>query len=433
MAGWTNWGGNQSANPAQVERPRDTEEVSLLVKQAADRGRRVKAVGSGHSFTATAATDGTLLHLDRLDAVLSADTATGLVTVQGGIPLHRLNAELASRGLSMTNLGDIDRQTITGATSTGTHGTGRRLGGLATQIRGLEMVLGDGSVVSCSATERPELFECARIGLGALGIITAVTLQCEPAFHLEAHEQPMPLDEVMGNLDELVDTNEHFEFFWFPYTEVALTKRNNRLAPGVAPQPVGALRDWIDDELFANSVFHGTSAIARRFPSTVRRLNRTAAKLLAARHYSDLSHVVFTSPRRVRFVEMEYAVPRAAVHEAFAAIRSVLDTLDPPVSFPVEVRFVAPDDIPLSTSYGRDTAYLAIHRYRGEPFEPYFRAVEARMRELDGRPHWGKMHWRTADDLRPVYPRFDDFLAIREQTDPGRVFANRYLETVLGP
>jgi FAD-linked oxidoreductase len=353
--------------------------------------------------------------------------------VQAGIPLHRLNLALADLGLAMTNLGDIDRQTIAGATSTGTHGTGSRLGGLATQIRGLELVVGDGSVVTCSATERPELFDCARLGLGALGVVTAVTLQCEPAFNLEADEQPMPLEQVMTDLDELAEANEHFEFYWFPHTDVALTKRNNRLPAGQAPRPLSRRKEWLDDEFFANTLFNLVCAVGKRRPVLVPRLNNTAARLLGARRFSAPSYEVFTSPRRVRFVEMEYAVPREAIRDAIHAVQHVIERDNLRISFPIEVRVTAPDDIPLSTAHGRDTAYVAIHRYRGEPFEGYFRAVETEMRALDGRPHWGKMHWRTRDDLRPAYPRFDDFLAVRDSVDPERVFANNYLETVLGP
>jgi L-gulonolactone oxidase len=429
---WRNWAGNQQADPRAIEHPRDAEEVSILVKRAAGEGRRVKAVGSGHSFTAAAVTDGSLLRLDRMSGVVSSDLATGLVTVQAGTPLHLLNAVLADLGLAMSNLGDIDRQTISGATSTGTHGTGSRLGGLATQIRALEIVVGDGSIVTCSATERPELFECARVGLGALGVVTAVTLQCEPAFVLEADERPMPLDQVMEEIDELAEANDHFEFYWFPHTDIALTKRNNRLAPGQAARPLTKWREWLDDEFLANTVFNATCAVAKRRPSLVPRLNSTAAKLLGARRFSAPSHEVFTSPRRVRFVEMEYAVPRENIRDAVQAVRDVIDREGLLISFPIEVRVTAGDDIPLSTASGRESAYVAIHRYRGEPFEGYFRAVEREMKALGGRPHWGKMHWRTQEDLRPAYPRFDDFLAVRNDVDPERVFSNGYLDTVLG-
>jgi L-gulonolactone oxidase len=162
-------------------------------------------------------------------------------------------------------------------------------------------------------------------------------------------------------------------------------------------------------------------------------LNRFAAGQFAHSEYVERSYRVFTSPRRVRFHEMEYAVPRESARDAIRAVRDVIDRADLRISFPIEVRVAAADDIPLSTAYGRDSAYVAIHRYRGEPFEPYFRAVEQELRALGGRPHWGKMHWRTRDDLRPSYPRFDDFVALRDECDPERVFANDYLETVLGP
>jgi L-gulonolactone oxidase len=332
----------------------------------------------------------------------------------------------------MSNLGDIDRQTIAGATSTGTHGTGRRLGGLATQIRGLEIVLADGSVVSCSPTERPDLFDVARIGLGALGIVTAITLQCEPAFVLRADERPMPLAEVEACLDQLVAGNEHFEFYWFPHTDVALTKSNNRTIPGESVPPLSRFRGWLDDEFLSNTVYGATCAVAHRRPAVIPRLNRFAAKALSARTYTAASYQVFVSPRRVRFVEMEYAVPRAAVLDGLRAIRDVIDRGQLRISFPVEVRFAAADDIPLSTASGRETAYLAVHRYWREPFEPYFRAVEGELRELGGRPHWGKMHWRTAADLAPAYPRFAEFVATRDRVDPERTFGNEYLTQVLG-
>jgi L-gulonolactone oxidase len=242
----------------------------------------------------------------------------------------------------------------------------------------------------------------------------------------------MPLDQVMEALDDIAEDNDHFEFYWFPHTDVALTKRNNRLPVGQEPRPLKPWREWLEDELLANGAFNAVCALGKRRPSLVPRLNRSAAKMLGARRFSAPSYEVFTSPRRVRFVEMEYAVPRAAIRDAVQAVRRVIERDQLLISFPIEVRVAAADDIPLSTASGRDSAYVAIHRYRGEPFEPYFRAVEQELKALGGRPHWGKMHWRTQEDLRPAYPQFDDFLAVREQVDPERVFANSYLDTVLG-
>lgn len=434
-ATWQNWAGNQQAVPAKVARPRSVDEVATIVKAAQADRQRVKAVGSGHSFTATAVTDGVQVDLSLLNNAVVADAATGLVTVPAGSPLSQLNLELDRHGLAMPNLGDIDLQTVAGATATGTHGTGIRLGGLATQIRAMDIVIGDGSVLSCSADSNADVFRAARVGLGALGIVTAVTLQCEPAFTLVADERPLPLDEVLTGIDGFVDGNDHFEFYWFPHTEMALTKRNNRprAGDGPLPKPLSSTRRWVDDEFLSNTVFGWTCALDSRWPSLVPRVNRLAARLLTARTYAGPSFDVFVSPRRVKFTELEYSVPRSAFLDAFAAIRRVIERERLQVSFPVEVRFVAPDDIPLSTAYGEERAYLAIHMFRGQPYERYFRGVEAELKALGGRPHWGKMHWRTAEDLRPVYPAFDDFLAVRDALDPTRVFANPYLESVLGP
>jgi L-gulono-1,4-lactone dehydrogenase len=433
LAQWRNWSGNQRATPSSIEHPRDADAVSRLVKRAVSEGRHVRVAGAGHSFTAAAVTDGMLLELDRFVDAVKIDVPTGLVTVPAGMTLRHLNRLLAAAGLALTNLGDIDRQTVAGGISTGTHGTGAKLGGIATQVRGLELVVGDASIVHCSATERPELFSVARVALGALGVITAVTLQCEPAFTIHADERPMKVDEVVKRLDELAADNEHFEFFWFPHTDVALVKQNNRLAAGEQRRPLRKSRAWLEDELVANGVGHIACSVGLRRPALVAPIARRVGRMLSARTYTAPSYEVFVSPRRVRFLEMEYAVPRPLAAEAFAAVRDVIERENLNVSFPVELRVAAADDIALSTACGRESAYIAVHMFRGEStYQRFFQAVEARMRELDGRPHWGKLHWRTAADLRPAYPGFEDFLRQRDMLDPARVFANPYLDMVLG-
>jgi FAD-linked oxidoreductase len=393
----------------------------------------VRVTGSGHSFTDAVATDGTLLDLRDLHGGVEVDPATGLVTVPAGMRLHALNQVLWDAGLAMSNLGDIDVQTVAGALSTGTHGTGQQLGGLATQIRALELVTADGAVVTCSPTERAELFTSARVGVGALGVLTAVTLQCEPAFVLHAQEGAMPLDEVMAGFDDLAARNDHFEFFWFPHTRTAMVKQNNRLPADAPTTAQSRLRAFVDDELLGNAAFAVVCQLGLRRPSLIPRLNRRSVRLMGARTYDAPSHEVFTSPRRVRFVEMEYAVPRAAVHDALAAIEGVIEREGLLVSFPVEVRVTRGDDIPLSTASGRDSAYLAVHMYRGTPgYERFFRAVEAELAAMEGRPHWGKLHYRSAADLAPAYPRWAEFQAVRDAVDPHRVFTNGYVRRVLG-
>jgi len=429
MAVWTNWAGNQEMQPVRVEHPRTTEEIAGAVKSAAAAGVRVKAIGSGHSFTSVGLTDGVLLKLDRFTELVQVDGEQ--VTVQAGMTLRRLNALLAEHGLSLTNMGDVDSQTVSGAVSTGTHGTGRDSASIAHQITALELVLADGSVVTCSPDERPELFAHARVGLGALGVISQVTFRVEKLFALQADERPMPLAEVLEGYEELVASNDHFEFFWFPHTEVALTKRNNRVDGPLAP--LSPRRAWFEDVLLANTLFGAVCGVGASMPRLIPALNRVTAKALSARTYTDVAPHVFISPRTVRFHEMEYAVPRAVLPELFRSLRALPDELGERISFPVEVRSAPADDIPLSTAYGRDSAYVALHQYRRTPYDRYFRAAEQLLREAGGRPHWGKLHNLTHEDLRERYPRFDDFRDVRRSVDPDGLLRNRYLDTVLGP
>jgi FAD-linked oxidoreductase len=438
---WRNWAGNVTASPRRIASPGSAAEVADEVRRAASDGQTIRMTGSGHSFTPTAVTDGVLLRPDRLTAIRSIDAAAGTVTVEAGCPLHVLNAELLARGLSLANMGDIQVQTVAGATQTGTHGTGRDVGGMAAQVAGLELVLADGRIVTCSA-DSPDggltgpdgspanLLDAARVGLGALGIVTAVTFGVVPAFLLEAREEPMSWTQVISHLDELTTDNEHFEFYWFPHSEGCLTKRNNR-SDGPA-RPLPRWRYLVDDEFLSNSVFGLTNQVARRVPAAIPAINSVAAKALGSRTYTDAAYKVFTSPRRVRFKEEEYAVPRAALSDVLAEVRSLFQRRDWRISFPIEVRVTPSDDVWLSTAYGRDSAYVAIHVFHSAPHEQYFTDVEAVMTSVGGRPHWGKMHTRDADYFRGAYPRMAEFVALRDRLDPDRRFGNAYLRQVLG-
>ena len=435
---WRNWAGTARATPARWCRPRSEAEISAAVKDAAADGLRVRALGSGHSFTAAAATSGVALDLSQWTGITAADTRTGLVTVRSGTTLRSLNAELGGLGLAMANLGDIDAQTLAGALSTGTHGTGARLGGLATQVTSLELVLADGSLATCSASSRPELFAAARIGLGALGVITAVTLRCVPSFTLLADERPVPVEEVLEQFDALAAANDHFEFYWFPYGRKALVKRNNRLSPGGSAAAAGAARAmpgwrrfW-EFEVMENAAFGTLCRIGRARPRLIPALNRFSSAALSSRSYTDLSYRVFVTPRRVRFAESEYAVPRESLGHVITELRRAVPRLADPVMFPVEVRVAAADDIWLSTAYGRESAYVAIHQYAGLPYRAYFDRFESIVAEVAGRPHWGKLHSLDAGRLGRLYPRYDEFRRIRAEVDPEARFGNSYLTRVLG-
>ena len=429
---WQNWAGTASADPVRRHWPRSTEEIADAVTGAAEDGLTVRALGSGHSFTAAAATSGAALDLSGWTGVVAADLDSGLVTVRSGTTIRELNAALDTLGLAMANLGDIDAQTVSGAISTGTHGTGARLGGIATQVAALELVLGDGSVVTCSPGERPELFDAARVSVGALGVLSTVTLQCLPAFSLAADERPVPLAEVLARFGEFAAGNDHFEFYWFPYGRNALVKRNNRVAGADAPDAMPGWRRFLEYEVMENAAFGALCRAGRAVPAAIKPLNRLAAATLSRRSYSAPSHQVFVTPRRVRFVESEYAVPRESLLDVLGELRAGVPRLGHPVMFPVEVRVAAADDIWLSTAYGRDSAYVAIHQYVGLPYQEYFALFESVATAVGGRPHWGKLHTRDAAYLAGVYPRFADFLKLRNEADPSRVFANPYLRQVFG-
>jgi len=358
---------------------------------------------------------------------------SGLVTVQAGMSLHRLNAELAARGWSLTNLGDIDRQTVSGALSTGTHGTGARFGGLATQLRALDLVLPDGSRLHCSADEHPDVFAAARIGLGALGVLDTVTLQAEPAFALRAEEGPARLGDLLDGFAEFMTSTDHVEFYWFPHTDRCLTKRNTRVPveSGLAPLP--RWRAVWEDEVLSNAVFAGMVAAGRRVPALIPPIAAVTARGLGARSWTDASHRVFVSRRRVRFVEMEYAVPRDQAPAVLAELHRIARAGEFRASFPVEVRVAAADDIPLSTASGRDTAYIAAHVPARTDPGSWFAALESLAGSVGGRPHWGKLHGLDAAMLRTRYPRFDEFTALRARLDPAGVLGNAHLDRVLGP
>ncbi|MFD3500183.1 D-arabinono-1,4-lactone oxidase [Streptomyces sp. NPDC058678] len=427
---WRNWGGNVAARPAREVTPASVEELSEAVRRAAEDGLKVKAVGTGHSFTSIATTDGVLIRPQLLTGIRNIDRDAMTVTVEAGTPLKRLNVALAREGLSLTNMGDIMEQTVSGATSTGTHGTGRESASIAAQIKALELVTADGAVLACSEKENPEVFAAARIGLGALGIVTAITFAVEPVFLLTAREEPMPFDRVVAEFDELWAENEHFEFYWFPHTDSTNTKRNNRSAG--PERPVGQLAGWFEDEFLSNGVFQAAQWVGRAAPATIPTIAQISSKALSARTYTDIPYKVFTSPRRVRFVEMEYAVPRASVTEALRELKTMVDRSGLRVSFPVEVRTAPADDITLSTASGRDSAYIAVHMVKGTPYQAYFTAAERILTAYEGRPHWGKVHTRDAEYFAGVYPRFGEFTALRDRLDPERRFQNDYLRRVLG-
>jgi FAD-linked oxidoreductase len=428
---WRNWTGDEGCRPREIVRPRSIEEIAAAVSRAAREGLRVRTAGAGHSFSDIACSDGMLIVLDRFQRVLEVDRDAGLVRVQSGISIAQLNAHLAEHGLALENLGDIDVQSIAGAISTATHGTGARLGNIPSQVAALTLVLADGSTLVCSSERDPESFRAARVGLGALGVVAEVTLRCVPAFTLCGIDAPAPLGQTIERFEELALANEHFEFYVFPHSDTALTRTNNRTEQ--PPKPRGKAARYANEVLLTNRTFELFCRIGRRLPSRIPEINRLVTRLAGSSKRIDRSDRIFASPRLVRFTEMEYALPRKHTAEA---VRRVLETIKHrgyAVPFPIEVRTVAADDALLSTAHGRESGYVAVHMYRGMPWRGYFEAVERIMDSLDGRPHWGKRHFQTAATLRGRYPEWDRFQAVRARLDPEGRFGNAWTDRVLGP
>lgn len=426
---WSNRAGNQSCR-AEVLRPTSEPELCRIVTDSAARGHVIRAVGTGHSFSDVALSDATLVDLVDYGRILAVDRSACTVTVQAGARIDEVAESMWTRGLAFTNPGDIDSRTVAGATQTASHGTGARFGNLASDIVGMRLIDGTGRVHELDGSHEPELFAAARASVGALGIVSTLTLRVSPAFNLHAVREQRSIDEVLERFDELTAANDHFEFLWVPGTRQATTGRNRRNHDRPNARSKG--ERWLHDRLGGDHASGIADRVVRRRPwwgPAVSRRLPSAGRV----EFNDRSYRVFASRRRVRFVEMEYAVPIEATVEAFGRVRALVERLDYPVSLPIGVRTSAADDITLSTASGRSTGWVSVQVHRGVPYEEYFRGVESVMADLDGRPHWGKLHFRTAADLAPLYPGWDVFQELRARLDPRGTFQNPALTRVLGP
>ena len=428
---WKNWAGDQRCAPSEIACPTSEDELAQTVAQAAARGLPVRAAGSGHSFTDIACTDGLLIDTSGMQRVIDADAESGLLTVQAGIKLHALGPLNAGRGLALENQGDIDRQALAGALATATHGTGARFGNLSTRVLGMRLVTASGAVLDVTHQSDPEGLLAARVSLGALGIVSQLTIECVPLYTLRRHDKPLPLVEVLDRLDEHVEGNDHFEFFLWPYTRTAMTRSTTR--SDAPPVPTAHWKRAVQERLIENQALNLVCRVGRRFPSQVPRLNRLIASAMSEARVEDRAYKVYATRRDVRFTETEYAIPRQHAREALERALSLIERRGLPILFPFEVRFAAGDDALLSTAHERETCYIAAHQYTGMEFESFFRGFEEIMDSYGGRPHWGKRHYQTAGTLRERYPQWDRFQAVRARLDPDGVFANDYTRRVLGP
>lgn len=428
---WTNWSGSVRCTPRHILHPADEREVASALVEARGDALPVRIVGAGHSYSPLVATSGTILSLDRLAGIIDADPAGQTAVIAAGTRLHTLGKPLRNRGLALQNQGDVDYQSLAGALATATHGTGITLGCLSAYITGLRLVTPDGSILECDATREAEVFRAAKLHLGCLGAVTAITLQLRSAYRLRDETRVVPLEEGLASLPDLLGQHRHVECWWFPHADVIGVRTMSETEEPVNDRP---LKRWIAEQVVDNGLF-GLVAAVSRLPGLGRSrpaLSRLVARMAGAKPYVDWSYRVLATARSVRANEMEYAVPAAQGPEAIRAIARYVRRERTPVLFPIEYRYVAADDIPLSPFYGRESAVLSIHQDARVSREPYFRDVERLLREMGGRPHWGKLHSLGAAELEPLYPEWGLFQRVRRRLDPDGKLMTPYLRGVLG-
>ncbi|WP_166986087.1 D-arabinono-1,4-lactone oxidase [Canibacter zhoujuaniae] len=429
---WSNWSGAHQVTPKQVLHPASTADISAAIETAISQGRKLRPIGSGHSFTGCAVAADTQLDLSRHQGVVAVDVEKKQVTLRGGTKLWQIPPLLAPLGLAMQNLGDINRQSITGAISTSTHGTGLSFGGLGSQVAGVKLIDGTGAEITIDDSDSEEL-DKYRVTLGAYGVISEVTLQLVDDYDLKVVERPESLDLVLGSWEHLNRNNDHFEFFWFAEADRVVTKTSTRVQPNELPRtPDRRVADFINEELIGNAAFAGLVGVGRLIPGFTGRLNSFATAAWGSSERVRNWSAGFASPRRVKFNEMEYAVPFAAVPEILRELRSQFKRRGLVSTFPLEVRAAAADTGWLATSYGRETGYIAVHKPAHEDYREYFAVCESVFKAHSGRPHWGKMHSLTDTDLAERYDRWDAILELRNRHDPHRIFTNKYLTQVFG-
>lgn len=439
-----NWGRNQQCSPHLISSPTSLEDLAETIAGARKEQREVKVIGAAHSFTSTAMTDGVLVNLDEMKGVISIDPFTDSagnpagahVRVWAGSRIHHLNEALWACGLAFPNLGDFDQQSIAGAISTGTHGTGLNLPSLSAFVTHIQLMTYSGEVIECSKQQNEEIFQAARLSFGSLGVITQVSIRCVPAFALEARDTKKELSECLDSLDTFLE-GDHFEFFWLPHTTSVLAKENRRLSAQSIPhgnigtKPARLYRQF-SEQVLENEGFRMLNIACRAYPQLTTAANKLASNFLGSPTYIDRSYRVFASSRRVRFSEMEYAVPIDEATRVLRQIENVFATTHIKSSFPIEVRFVGSDDVWMSTAYQRDVCYIALHQFIGVDPSEYFGAAEKIFRAAHGRPHWGKMHSKDHNFFSQNVKHFQDFLHVRDSLDPQRGFANDYTRSVLG-
>lgn len=426
-----NWDRTLECTPRRYFQPHCEAEVIQVVRAANAANETVRVVGAGHSWSPLVLTQDNLLNLDHLNQLVSIDADKMQVTVGAGIRLKHLNELLAQHGLALANLGSVAEQSVAGAISTGTHGTGVRYGNLSTQIVALNFVTGDGRLMHIAAERDAELMRAARVSLGALGVITQVTIQCVKAHRIELRSDVQPFEHVLDRMEQLVNDNDRVRMYWYPGTDVFYINTLNQTNEPLTPhQPI---KEWLNNVAIRHDLMEFFLKSGSAFPALVNPINRMQAAIGFTRERRVArSDLALTIPMPAAHQETEYAVPIEHTVRAIRATRELIERNNYRANVPVEVRFVAHDDSMLSPAYGRDVAYIGAYTYGQRFARDYFAAFERAMKELGGRPHWGKILTLKLGEARAMYPLYNRFNQIRQELDPGNTFANQFIRELFG-
>ncbi len=414
MPEWRNWSGSVSAAPERIERPTSEAQLSAIVAGA----RRVRVAGAGHSFMPLCETDGVLISLADMEGGLEVAPDRSSVWVPAGQPIGQLTAGLWAEGLSLANQGDIDKQAIAGALATATHGTGRTLGALSTFAQAVRLVLADGSVVECDEAHDPDLFQAQRVSLGAFGVMSRVKLSVLPAYRLRETLRRAPLEDILGDWDDLTHRHRHVEFFVFPYADQALLK---------ILEPVEVGDDKTPSSDIESGVLQFACDLARFAPGLAPPLQRLLTAGIGSSTRAAPAWRIFPSERPTRFEEMEYEIPAECGAETVRAAMAEVRRRRLPIIFPFEYRAVAGDDIWLSPMSGRDCISISFHQYARMAWREAFTAIEPVFAASGGRPHWAKRHSLGSDDVLQLYPNARRWGEVRRRVDPDAKFLNAHL------
>lgn len=419
---WQNWSGYQHCAPASRLAPASVDELAELMRKSP---APIRPVGAGHSFTPLVPTDGTLVSLRNFEGLLAHDKTALTATFGAGTKLGQIGESLHGIGQALPNMPDVDEQSLAGAISTATHGTGAKLGAMHSYVTALKLVTPRGEVLTCNRANNAQIFDAARVSLGSLGVITEITLQNVPTQNLKRRAWLEPLESLIERFDELAAANHSFEFYYIPFCDAGVAITINPTDEPVQPRGADADNDAVMD-------MKGLRDVLSFWPGMRRWLMNKSTESFEPEQAVDVWYRIFPSSRAVRFNEMEYHLPREQLMPTLRKVRETLESRHPEIFFPIEIRVVKGDDAWLSPFAGHETSgSIAVHHYHQENPLPYFASIEPLYQPL-GRPHWGKMNTLNAADFAPRYPRWRDFLEVRATLDPEGKMLNPYLKKVFG-